>query len=66
MSTADKIKVATLKRELAVGIDDLDHGRFQTYTDANLMHLVADIGRAGRIRLNALRLKVAAKVHKKK
>jgi hypothetical protein len=61
MSTVDEIKVAALKRELAAGVDDLDHGRFQTYSDANLVQLADDVGRTGRIRL-----KVAAKVHAKK
>ena len=65
MSSADEIKVAALKRELAAGVDDLDHGRFQSYSDANLMHLADDVGQTGRIRLNGLRLKVAAKVQRK-
>jgi len=34
MNTVDEIKLASLKRELAVGIEDLIHGRFQTYNDA--------------------------------
>ncbi|TAK94639.1 MAG: hypothetical protein EPO07_16410 [Verrucomicrobia bacterium] len=65
MSTVDKIKVAVLKRKLAAGVNDLDHGSFQTYSDANLMQLADDVGRTGRIRLNGLHLKVAAKVQKK-
>jgi len=66
MNTVDEIKLATLKREIVAGIDDLDHGRFQTYSDANLVQLAEDVGRTGRTRLNGLRLKVAAKVHTKK
>ena len=66
MNTADEIKIAALKRELAVGIEDFVRGRFQTYSDANVIQLADDIGRLGRTRLNALRLKVAAKVHGKK
>jgi hypothetical protein len=64
MSTANEIKLAALKRGIEVGIKDLDRGRFQAYEDAK--QLVNDICRRGRIRLNALRLKVAAKVHAKK
>ena len=66
MNTANEIKLAALKREVAVGIDDLNRGRFQTYNDSNLMKLADDVGRRGRNRLNGLRLKVAAKVHGKK
>ena len=66
MNTVNEIKLAALKREIAVGIDDLGHGRFQIYTDANLMQLAENIGRTGRIRLNDLHLKVAAKVQKSK
>ncbi len=64
MSTVAEIKIAALKREIAVGIKDLDHGRFQTYDDAK--QLADDVCRCGRIRLNALRLKVAGKVHGEK
>ena len=66
MNTADEIKLAALKREIAAGVDDLNHDRFQTYNDSNLMKLADDVGRRGRNRLNGLRLKVAAKVHGKK
>ena len=66
MNTADEIKLAALKREVAAGIDDLNHGRFQTYNDSNLMKLADDVGRRGRNRLNGIRLKVAPKVHGKK
>ena len=68
MSAVDEIKVAALKRELAAGIEDFGQGRFQTYSDANLMQLAEDIGRFGRIRLNVLRPAsgIAAKVRGKK
>ena len=66
MNTEDETKLAALKREIATGTDDLDHGRFQTYTDTNIMQLANDIGRTGRICSNGLRPKVAAKVHVKK
>jgi hypothetical protein len=44
-------QLAALKRDLAVGIDQLDNGRYQTYDDANVMQLAEDFGRAGRARL---------------
>ena len=40
-----------LKYKITSGIDDLDDGRYQTYTDANIMQLAEDVGRAGRERL---------------
>jgi hypothetical protein len=52
-----------LKSKIAVGIKDLDNARFQTYNDAK--QLADDVCRCGRIRLNALRLKAAAKILKK-
>ena len=66
MNSLDEIKLAGLKREIAVGVGDLDRGRFQTHSDANITQLADTVGRRGRIRLNGLRLKVAAKVHRKK
>ena len=44
-------QLAALKRDIAIGIDDLKHGRYQTYSDANVMQLAEDIGRTGRERL---------------
>ena len=44
-------QLAALKRDLAAGIDDLDHGRYQTYSQANAMQLAEDVGRTGRERL---------------
>lgn len=43
--------LAALKREVAIGVEDLERGRYQTYTDANVMQLAEDVGRAGRERL---------------
>lgn len=43
--------LAALKREIAIGIEDLEHGRYQAYTDANVMQLAEDVGRAGRERM---------------
>jgi len=44
-------QLAALKRDIAAGIEDLEQGRFQTYSDANVMQLAENIGRAGRERL---------------
>jgi len=66
MNTVDEIKFSALKREIAVGIKDLVHDRYTAYSDANIMQLADEVGHDGRIWLNALRLKVAAKVHGKK
>ena len=51
----DKIIFDTHMREVAVGIDDLDHGRFQTYSAANVKRLVDDLGSTGQIRLKMAR-----------
>lgn len=55
-----------LKAEIAIGIGELDRGDFQAHGEAGLVQFANDICRSGRIRLNALCLKVAAKVQKKK
>jgi len=60
----NEIKIAVLKREIATGCEDLYRDCFQTYGDATC--LADEVCRRGIIRLNALRLKVAAKVHGKK
>ena len=44
-------QLAALKRDLAIGLDQLDSGRYRTYNDANVMQLAEDVGRAGRERL---------------
>lgn len=43
--------LASLKREIAIGIVDLEGGRYQTCNDASVMRLAEDVGRAGRGRL---------------
>jgi hypothetical protein len=40
--------LAALKREVALGVDDLERGKYQTYNDANVMQLAEDVGRSGR------------------
>jgi hypothetical protein len=37
-----------LKRDLAIGIEQLENGHYKTYTDAKVMQLAKDIGRSGR------------------
>ena len=44
-------QLAALKGDIASGIDDLENGRYQTYSEANIMQLAEDVGRAGRERL---------------
>jgi hypothetical protein len=44
-------QLAALKREIAVGIDQLEHGRYRTYDESNVMQLADEIGQAGRERL---------------
>ena len=41
-------QLAALKRDIASGIDDLNNGRYQTYSDSNILQLAEDVGRAGR------------------
>ena len=43
-------QLAALKREIAAGIEDLEQGRYQTYSEANVMQLAEDVGRSGRER----------------
>jgi hypothetical protein len=44
-------QLAALKRDLAIGIEQLDNGHYKTYNDANVMQLAEDVGRSGRERL---------------
>jgi len=43
-------QVTALKRDIAIGLEDLDNGRYQSYNDANIMRLAEDIGVGGRKR----------------
>lgn len=47
--------LASLKREIAIGVADLERGRYRTYHDANVMHLAEEVGRSGRERLAKFR-----------
>jgi hypothetical protein len=44
-------QLAVLKREIAAGIDQLEHGKYVSYDDASVMRLTEEIGKAGRERL---------------
>ena len=44
-------QLAALKRDLAVGIEQLEDGRYRAYDDNNVMQLAEDVGRSGRARL---------------
>jgi hypothetical protein len=44
-------QLAALKRDVAVGIDQLDSGHYRTFTDANVMKLAEDVSQAGRERM---------------
>lgn len=46
-----KRQLAALRSEIAIGLDDLNAGRHQTYDDTNVMQLAEDVARAGRERL---------------
>ncbi|HYV29152.1 MAG TPA: hypothetical protein VFA77_16580 [Candidatus Eisenbacteria bacterium] len=43
--------LAALKREAAIGVEDLERGRYQTYTDTNVMQLAEEVGRSSREQL---------------
>ena len=43
--------LAALKRDIAVGTEQLNQGRYRTYEDANVMELAEEVGRSGRKRL---------------
>jgi hypothetical protein len=44
-------QITALKRELAVGIDQLDQGRYRAYDDTNVMQLAEEVGKSSRERL---------------
>jgi hypothetical protein len=44
-------QLAVLRRDIAVGIDQLDHGRYRSYDDASVMQLAEEVGKSGRERL---------------
>jgi hypothetical protein len=44
-------QLAALKREIGAGIDQLDHGRYRSYDDANVLRLADEVAQRGRARL---------------
>ncbi len=44
-------QLARLKRDIAVGVDQLEHGRCLTYDDANVMHLAEEVAKSGTKRM---------------
>ena len=44
-------QLAALKRDIAIGIEQLDSGRYQAYSETGAMQLAEDVGGAGRNRL---------------
>lgn len=48
-------QLAALKRDIAIGIEQLEDGRYRTYDDNNVMQLAEDVGRSGRARLTKAR-----------
>ncbi len=44
-------QLAALKRDIAMGIEQLEDGRYRTYNDNNVMQLAEEVGRLGRVRL---------------
>ena len=48
-------QLAALKRDLALGIEQLEQGRYRTFDDANLMQLAEQVSKSGRERLKANR-----------
>ena len=58
MNAAEKIKAAgkfALKRDLAIGIEQLDKGHFEIYNEQNLFQLTKDIISSGRRRLKRIK-----------
>ena len=53
-------QLAALKRDIAIGLDDLENGRYRSYSDKNVMQLAEDLGRSGRERLAKTRNNPAA------
>ncbi len=43
--------LAALKREVAIGVEDLERARYRAYEDTNVMQLAEDVCQSGRERL---------------
>jgi hypothetical protein len=55
-----KRQLAALKRDIAVGIEQLESGRYRTFDDGNLMQLAEEIKQWGREQLKNKRKKSGA------
>ena len=44
-------QLAALQHDIAIGVEDLERGRYQTHSDSNVMQLAEEVGRTGRERL---------------
>jgi len=58
MSAIEKIKAASkhaLKRDLAIGIKQLNKGHYRVYSDENLFQLVEEIILSGKKRLKCVK-----------
>jgi hypothetical protein len=48
-------QLATLKRDIDEGIEDLENGRYRVYSETDAMRLAEEVGRRGRERLAKIR-----------
>jgi hypothetical protein len=48
-------QLSGLKRELAAGLSELDHGLYRAYSDANVMQLADEVSESGRKKLERRR-----------
>jgi hypothetical protein len=48
-------QLAALKRDVAVGIEELNSGHYRTYDQTNAMQLAKEVSRSGRERLAKVR-----------
>jgi hypothetical protein len=50
-------QLATLRQDIAEGIEDLENGRYRVYSESDAMRLAEDIGQRGRQQLAEIRKK---------
>jgi hypothetical protein len=46
-------QLAALKKDVALGLEHLEQGRYRTFDDSNALQLAEDIGETGRQRLKS-------------
>ena len=46
-----QLQLAALKQDIAIGIDQLDKGQYETYNETTVMQLAEEVRRFGRERL---------------